>query len=46
MAQQIGIDRVGGMPLAEVWLTIHRRKAHASHQRGDMPTANGVVFLP
>ena len=40
MAQQIGIDRVGWMPLAGVGLAVERRDAHLLHQRGHMPTSD------
>lgn len=32
--------------MAEVRLTIDRRKAHASHQRGHMPPSNGLALSP
>jgi hypothetical protein len=46
VAQEIGRDRVGGMPVAEVRLAIPRRKAHASHQRGHVPPPNRMAGSP
>ena len=46
MAQEIGIDLVGGMPLAGVRLAIQGLNTHAPHQRGDMPPANRMASFP
>ena len=46
LVQEIGLDRVGGMPLAGVRLTIHRLNAHARHQGGYMPPPNRMAFSP
>ena len=46
VAKEIGIDLVGWVPAAEVRLPIHRRKAHASHQRGHVPPSNGLPLSP
>jgi hypothetical protein len=46
MAQQIGIDRVGGMPLAGARVAIHRRDPHARHQGAYALAPNRVAFSP
>ena len=37
---------MGGMPVAEMRLTIQGLKAHTAHQRGYMPPPNGLALLP
>ena len=46
MAWQVGIDRVGGMPLAGARRMIHRRDPHACYQSPDALASNRVAFLP
>ena len=46
MAQQIGINRVGGMPLADAGLAIHHRDPHARHQSPYSLVPNRVTLSP
>ena len=46
IAEEIRIDGVGRMPLAEVRLAIQGLNPHAAHQGGDMPPPNDVALLP
>lgn len=44
VAQQVGIDLVGGMPLAGVGLAVQRMNIHLPHQCGHMTAAGGLPF--
>jgi hypothetical protein len=46
MAQEIGIDLVGGMPLAGARSAIHRLDPHAPHQGGYVPPPNRMAVSP
>ena len=46
IAQQIGIDRMGGMPLAGAGLAIHRIDPHARHQGAHTRAPDRMALSP